>query len=62
LRNIVGFGFSYAVTPWIAAVGFQKAFGTMVAIHCAILLLGVPLYFHGKRIRHISAGWKVINW
>ena len=62
LRNVFGFGFSYGVIPWIKASGFQIAFGTMVAIHCAILLLGVPLYYWGKQIRHKSASWKVINW
>ena len=40
--------------------GYQKAFGIMVGINSAILLLAVPLYFYGKKLRHISAGWKVI--
>src|SRR5438046_8040832 len=62
LRNVFGFGFSYGVIPWINAVGYQTAFGTMVAIHCVILLLGVPLWYWGKQIRHKSAGWKVIIW
>src|SRR5947199_58007 len=30
LKNIFGFGFSYAVVPWITLQGFQGAFGTMV--------------------------------
>lgn len=62
LRNVFGFGFSYGVIPWIQRVGFQRAFCSMVGIHCAIVLLGIPLYYWGKWIRHKSATWKVINW
>jgi hypothetical protein len=62
LRNVFGFGIGYAITPWIAAVGYQNAFGTMAAIHCAILGLGLPLWYWGKKIRNATARWKVINW
>ena len=57
-----GFGFSYGVTPWVRGSGFARAFGTMVGINAAIILLGVPLYYFGKTIRHKSAMWKVIAW
>jgi hypothetical protein len=62
LRNVFGFGIGYAVTPWIAALGYAKAFGTMVAINSFILGFGLPLWYYGKRIRIASAKWKVINW
>jgi len=62
LKNIFGFGFSYAVVPWITLSGFQGAFGTMVGIQCGIMLFAIPLYLYGKRIRHASASWKLISW
>ena len=62
LKNIFGFGFSYAVVPWITLQGFQGAFGTMVGIQCGVMLFGIPLYFYGKRLRHASASWKLISW
>ena len=49
LRNVFGFGISYAVIPWIIAVGYRKAFGTMVSIHCAILGLGPPFWYWARR-------------
>jgi hypothetical protein len=57
-----GFGFSYGVVPWVTHSGFQSAFGTMVGINCGIMLLGLPLWYWGKQIRHRSASWKVIAW
>ena len=60
LKNIFGFGFAYGVVPWITQVGYARAFGSMVAIHCGLLLFGIPLWWFGKRIRHATANWKVI--
>lgn len=62
LKNIFGFGFSYAVVPWITLQGFQGAFGTMVGIQCGVMLFAIPLYLYGKKIRHASASWKLISW
>jgi hypothetical protein len=60
LKNIFGFGFAYGVIPWISAQGYAAAFGTMVGVHCGILLFGIPLWYYGKRIRQATAGWKLI--
>jgi hypothetical protein len=62
LKNIFGFGFSYAIIPWITRDGFGRALGAMAGIQFAIVLLGVPLWYFGKQIRHITAKWKVVMW
>jgi hypothetical protein len=62
LKNIFAFGFSYGVVPWITRSGFQGAFGEMIAVQTGVMLFAVPLFLYGKKLRHISAGWKVISW
>jgi hypothetical protein len=60
LKNVFGFGFSYAIIPWITAWGYGGAFGTTSGIFFFAVLLGWPLMHWGKRIRHTTAKWKII--
>jgi hypothetical protein len=62
LKNIYAFGVSYGVVPWVYRSGYKNAFGEMAGIQTGVMLLAIPLYFYGKRIRHITAGWKLISW
>jgi hypothetical protein len=62
LKNVFGFGFSYGVIPWITAMGYERTFGTVAGIQFAVVLLGVPLWLFGKRLRHLTARWRVIMW
>jgi hypothetical protein len=62
LKNVFAFGFSYGIVPWVARNGFGGAFSIMVGIQSGVVLLGLPLWYFGKRIRHASAAWKVISW
>jgi hypothetical protein len=77
LKNIISFGFSYAVDPWqvsllpssqsltglrVAEWGYKRAIGCFAGIMFATLLLGAPLYLFGKKLRFASAKWKVIAW
>jgi hypothetical protein len=59
LKNIFGFGFGYAVIPWINRSGVSGFYGALAGIQFGTLLLGLPLWFWGKRIRHITAKWKL---
>ncbi|KAK7513254.1 major facilitator superfamily domain-containing protein [Phyllosticta citriasiana] len=59
-KNIVAFGFLYGVVPWVDNMGYIDCFGTQAGIYVAFLLLGVPLYFYGERIRHATAKWRII--
>ena len=62
LKNMFAFGFSYGVVPWVTRSGFQAAFCEMIAIQSGVMLFAVPLFIYGKKLRHISGGWKVISW
>ena len=62
LKNVFGFGFSYGVIPWITAWGFSHTFGTIAGIQFGVVLLGLPLWYFGKRLRHLTAKWKIIMW
>jgi hypothetical protein len=62
LKNIFAFGFSYGVIPWVTRSGFKGAFGEMVVVQTGVMLFAVPLFLYGKKLRHISGGWKVISW
>ena len=60
LKQIFAFGFSYGVIPWVTLNGYAGAFGAMAGIQFALMLLGFPLWFFGKRLRHATGGWKII--
>ncbi|KAJ9605677.1 hypothetical protein H2200_009526 [Cladophialophora chaetospira] len=62
LKNVVAFGYTYGVTPWVVSAGFEKPFGTIAGIFMAIILSSSILYFFGKTFRRASAQWKVVCW
>jgi hypothetical protein len=62
LKNCFAFGFSYGVVPWLTRSGYQGAFCEMIAIQCGVMLFAIPLWYYGKKLRHVSAQWKVISW
>lgn len=55
IRNTIGFGFSYAITPWWTNQGLQNCFITaaMVSVACSSTCL-LMIWF-GKRLRRWSA-------
>ncbi|RDL39322.1 Uncharacterized protein BP5553_03662 [Venustampulla echinocandica] len=54
IRNTIGFGFSYAITPWWTTQGLQNCFITaaMISIVCTFTFLIMIVY--GKRFRRRS--------
>ena len=54
IRNTIGFGISYAITPWWQTQGLQNCFITagMISIACTFTLFGMIVY--GKRLRRWS--------
>lgn len=56
-----GFLLSFYTNPWIAKDGYSHAFGAMAGISASILVLWIPFYVYGKRIREASIKWPVIN-
>jgi hypothetical protein len=57
-----GFLLSFYTNPWIAQVGYSKAYGTMAGICGAILVLWIPFFFYGKRMRVFVHNWKYLQW
>jgi hypothetical protein len=60
LKNIVAFGFLHGVSDWVASAGYVNAFGTQAGVYVVVLLLAIPLYFFGERIRHKTSLWKIV--
>lgn len=54
IRNTIGFGISYAITPWWTTQGLQNCFITaaMISIGCTLTFFIMTVY--GKRIRRWS--------
>ncbi|CAG8157663.1 unnamed protein product [Penicillium salamii] len=46
-----GFLLSFYTNPWIESAGYSTSFGIQAGIIAAVLILWVPLYIWGKRIR-----------
>ncbi|RDW63686.1 hypothetical protein BP6252_11231 [Coleophoma cylindrospora] len=62
LKNVIAFGFVYATVPWTTHEGYAKTFGELSGVFCAIMLLAVPLFFWGPKIRHYtSTNWRLIS-
>lgn len=61
--NLASFGFllSFYTNPWIAKSGYQSAFGVMAAIAAAVLVLWIPFFVYGQRIRHSGLQWSVMR-
>lgn len=54
-RNTLSTIFVFALTPWIAGVGFANVFNTIGAIGFADLLFSVVLIWKGKEWRFLNA-------
>ncbi|KAM0755759.1 MFS general substrate transporter [Meredithblackwellia eburnea MCA 4105] len=61
-KAVVGFALSYGTNQWIAAEGFQNAFGEMAAICAGCLLLALPLGVFGARLRKATLEWRITSW
>lgn len=55
IRNTLGFGFSYAITPWISAQGLEKTFVAVGIISLFCTGSFVAMIIWGKRLRRFSA-------
>ncbi|CAK4034862.1 mfs transporter [Lecanosticta acicola] len=59
-KSAFGFLLSFYTNPWIALDGYEDSFGAMAGISACILVLWIPLFLYGKRIRHASLAWPFI--
>ncbi|KAL4905551.1 hypothetical protein BDW74DRAFT_177920 [Aspergillus multicolor] len=56
-RGIISFGTSYGTATFVETHGYDGAFGTFAGLTAGLGLLGVPIYFWGKRIRAFTGRW-----
>ncbi|KKY16834.1 putative mfs transporter [Phaeomoniella chlamydospora] len=56
-----GFLLSFYTNPWIDAAGYKNAFGAMAGISAGVLILWIPLFIWGKRIRMATMEWKLVK-
>ena len=60
-KSLFGFLLSFYTNTWVAESGYQDAYGVMAAIAAVVILMWVPLYIWGKKIRHVTWNWPVIS-
>lgn len=53
-RGFIAFGVSYGITPMTDTLGFDGAYGVFGGLTAAFGLLGIPVYFYGKKLRTIT--------
>ncbi|KAL3459716.1 MFS transporter [Aspergillus heterothallicus] len=60
-KSVITFLMSFYANPWVERDGYAGAFGTMAGFSFFILALWIPLYVWGKRIRHATLKWRIMN-
>ncbi|RFU24082.1 hypothetical protein B7463_g12253, partial [Scytalidium lignicola] len=55
VRNTLGFGFSYAITPWVDNQGLIRTFVAVGMVALAATLTFLIMVYAGKRLRRFSA-------
>ncbi|KAL2849854.1 major facilitator superfamily domain-containing protein [Aspergillus pseudoustus] len=65
LKSIITFLMSFYANPWVEKDGYAGAFGAMAGFTFFILVLWIPMYIWGKKIRHTTLKWhimKIAHW
>ncbi|KAF4334662.1 transcription factor Pig1p [Fusarium beomiforme] len=60
-KSAFGFLLSFYTNPWIDSSGYSNAFGAMAGISGSILVLWIPMYVWGQRIRQATWSWGFIE-
>lgn len=60
-RGFVSFGVSYGVAKFINGAGYDGSFGTYGGLTALFGMLGIPIFFFGKRIRKFTGRWATKN-
>ncbi|KAG9230816.1 MFS transporter [Amylocarpus encephaloides] len=60
-KSLIGFALSAYTNVWIAQQGQMMAFVEMGIITLFVLLLAVPLFVWGARLRRWSLGWRCVR-
>ena len=51
LRGFIGFAISFGTISFVDTVGYERSFNICAGIVGALMVLGLPVYLGGKRIR-----------
>lgn len=60
-KSAIGFLLSFYTNPWVQQSGYLKSYGAMAGISGGIIVLGVPFFFWGKKIRRVSWQWALVR-
>ncbi|POR39623.1 Putative MFS-type transporter [Tolypocladium paradoxum] len=60
-KSLFGFLLSFYTNPWINESGYQNAYGAMAGISAGVLIMWIPLYFCGKKVRHSTWKWPMVS-
>lgn len=63
VRNTMGFGFSYAITPWVVDQGVQDTYIALGFISFAFWIMPLSFIYLGKKLRKASAAsyWSLVE-
>ncbi|GAB7355622.1 hypothetical protein MBLNU459_g6346t1 [Dothideomycetes sp. NU459] len=60
-KSCFGFLLSFYTNEWIAGSGYSKSFGAMAGICGAVLVLWIPFYIWGSKVRRATMKWGVMT-
>jgi hypothetical protein len=60
-KSAFGFLLSFYTNPWVQKSGYLNAYGAMAGISGGLIILGVPLFFWGARIRTATWRWALVR-
>ncbi|EXF85175.1 major facilitator superfamily transporter [Colletotrichum fioriniae PJ7] len=61
MRGVISFGTSYGVTPFIASMGYDGAFGIYGALTAGVGAAGIFVFIWGTQIREMVSKWSIAN-
>lgn len=63
IRNTIGFGFSFATTPWYINEGLQNSFIEAGFLSLGCMATFLPMIYFGKDLRRFSTEvyWKYVR-
>lgn len=50
-KNFFGYSLGYFIVPWWEKAGSRNMWGVIAGLSAAMILLGIPVYIYGKRLR-----------
>ncbi|KAM0327035.1 hypothetical protein ACHAQA_006158 [Verticillium albo-atrum] len=59
-KSAFGFLLSFYTNPWVHDLGYTASYGTMAGISGAVLILWVPFYIFGSRLKRWSWNWSLV--